>query len=133
MSTVNAILGFIIDHWITISSVLLFIFTTAYGYKNPKTSAVDYAKGIASKLMFGLEKKSAEYLSSDEGKLKFKLVVESGYNLFPPQVRLFISKPAFEVIVQSLHDEAIAFLEAEVAKQTPAVAPTAEPAQITTP
>jgi hypothetical protein len=123
MTTINAILGFILDHWTIISSILLFIFTAVYGYKNPKTSAVDYAKSIAGKLMFGLEKRGVEYLKSDEGIAKFKLVVESGYNLFPARVRLFISKPAFEVIVQELHDEAIAFLENEIKKQTSIIVP----------
>lgn len=116
-------LNYVLNHWSAISAVILFIISTIAGVKKLKLSAKDSAKAIASKLMFGLEKRVDEYLTSDIGKEKFKLVVESGYNLFTQKTRFFVSKPDFEKIVQGIHDEAIKFLEDQIKKNTPVVAP----------
>ncbi len=113
------ILTFVFDHWDIISTIILFIISTIIGVKKLKLSAYDSAKEIGSRLIFGIEKKADEYLTSDSGQAKFKLVVENGYNLFNSKTRLFISKPMFETIVQNLHDEGIKFLETEIKKQTP--------------
>jgi hypothetical protein len=119
----NSIFEFIINHWQAISTAILFIISTFYGTKKLKLSAKDSAKDIAQKLMFGIEKRADEFLTSPVGIEKFKLVVEQGYSLFPSNVRFFVSKNDFEKIVQDLHDEAIKFLEAEIAKQPVAPAP----------
>ena len=115
-------LNYVLNHWSEISAVIIFIISTIAGVKKLKLSANESAKTIAQKLMFSIEKRADEYLTSPSGAEKFKLVVESGYALFGSKTRLFISKPAFEIIVQDLHDSAIKFLESEIKKQTPIVA-----------
>lgn len=118
-------LNYVINHWSAISAIILFVISTIATVKKLKLSANDSAKEIASRLMFGIEKKVDEYLVSKSGADKFKLVVEDGYDLFTKKTRFFVSKPDFEKIVQGVHDESIKFLEDKIAKNTPVVTPVA--------
>jgi hypothetical protein len=116
-------LNYVVNHWSAISAVILFVISVIASVKKLKLSAHDSAKEIASRLMFAIEKKADEYLTSPAGADKFKLVVEAGYALFSSKTRFFVSKPTFEIIVQQLHDEAISFLEKQIARQIPVVVP----------
>jgi hypothetical protein len=118
--------NFISQYWGLISMFLGGVVYVATHY----TWAKSFAKKKAIQLMFSAEAR-AEELALSLGAEKFSWVVDQGYNLLPAPVRVFISKPLFSTVVQSLFDEAIAFAKAHEIKKPVETTPT-QP-QVTTP
>lgn len=67
-------------------------------------------KRIAIRLIFVAEERSRQY-ALRTGKEKFEWVVENGYGLIPPWLKLFVTKEMFSVIVQTVFDNIVAWAE----------------------
>jgi hypothetical protein len=99
--------NFISQYWGLISMFLGGVVYVATHYN----VALGYAKKKAIVLMLSAEA-NAEQLSLANGQEKFNWVISHGYDLLPSNVRLFVSKPLFCTVVQSLFDQALAFAKA---------------------
>lgn len=76
-----------------------------------KKAALAFTKSKIKTLMLAAEK-GAEDFVLENGPAKLEWVVEKGYVVLPPLVKLFVSKDLFRILVQSLFDEAKEYIEA---------------------
>jgi hypothetical protein len=97
---------FLIQYW---GLIVCFLAGVIYVLTHRQAS-LTFAKKRAIELMFYVEKQ-AESMALEQGKDKLKWVTENGYDLLPAAVRVFVSKPMFQIIVQEVFDTIIGLAE----------------------
>lgn len=128
----NTIMNIIANYWGIFGGVVLIAALGLVGWKASGKSASAYAKEMAKTFMFLAEARAEELLLAS-GKDKFTFVVSKAYDYFPSFVRLFVSKPMFENIVQTVYDDTVALVkahqeqtQAETVAATPVVSQAAQ-------
>ena len=93
--------------WILIAVILFGLYLWNIYQKSGWGAVLTDLRMKAYALMLAVENK----YSDDEGTLKFRIVLDAIYGLFPESLKKFVSKELFAIMLQKWYEQAKDFLD----------------------